>query len=277
MSDERSNSLTTGQAAKLCSVTPDTMLKWIKKGRLSAVRTAGGHYRIERRHLEPLISGSRGVEGASRPLSECDPQRLRCWEYLSDGGVVREDCQQCVVYRVRAARCFMMAGLEADVGHARRFCQTSCDECVYYRRVKGLATHVLVITSDDDLLDRLAGEEDDSIAVRFARNGYEAATIIQDFRPAFAAIDVERIPVEDATLLDSLAADARVPGLKILLVVPSGMRDRKRRLPQSDAVVGVLEKPFDKRKMAEAINRLLVDSSGVENSRLLAMTGKEER
>ena len=48
--------LTTGQAARLCSVTPDTVLKWIKKGRLRGVRTAGGHYRIERRLLDPLIA-----------------------------------------------------------------------------------------------------------------------------------------------------------------------------------------------------------------------------
>ena len=31
--------LTTGQAAELCSVTPDTVLKWIRSGRLAAART----------------------------------------------------------------------------------------------------------------------------------------------------------------------------------------------------------------------------------------------
>ena len=49
MPEDKSNLLTTGQAAKLCSVTPDTILKWLKRGRLNGVRTAGGHYRIERR------------------------------------------------------------------------------------------------------------------------------------------------------------------------------------------------------------------------------------
>ena len=44
----------TGQAAKLCAVTPDTVLKWIKRGRLRARRTPGGHYRISREDLDEL-------------------------------------------------------------------------------------------------------------------------------------------------------------------------------------------------------------------------------
>jgi excisionase family DNA binding protein len=38
--------LTTFEAAKLISVTPDSILKWIKSGKLAAFRTPGGHYRI---------------------------------------------------------------------------------------------------------------------------------------------------------------------------------------------------------------------------------------
>jgi len=34
--------VSTGQAAKLCSVTPDTILKWIKNNKIEAVQTAGG-------------------------------------------------------------------------------------------------------------------------------------------------------------------------------------------------------------------------------------------
>jgi excisionase family DNA binding protein len=41
MSSDQRNLLSTGRAAELCSVTPDTILKWIKRGRLSGVRTAG--------------------------------------------------------------------------------------------------------------------------------------------------------------------------------------------------------------------------------------------
>jgi len=260
------NLLTTGQAAKLCSVTPDTILKWIKKGRLNGVRTAGGHYRIERRHLEPLALASNRAEIAPHHIPDYHPKNLRCWEYLSDGGAIRDDCQQCVVYRVRAARCFLMAALEPDVGHARRFCQTTCDDCVYYRRMNGLAVNVLVITSDDKLMDRLSTEQDESVALCFARNAYEASAIIHDFRPAFAVIDPGSVPDTDTELLGSLATDPRVPGLRIILVAASGRKGRRRPTPKSDLVVSVLEKPFGTSRIAAVINSLPVGSLSLEDA-----------
>jgi hypothetical protein len=88
---------------------------------------------------------------------------------------------------------------------------------------------------------------------------------------------MERIPGGDTELLDSLAADPRVPGLKIILVTPSGARGRKRRHPKNDLVVGVLEKPFGNREMAEAIESFLADSLSIEGGNLLATRGKEEQ
>ena len=112
MAQRSSNLLSTGQAAKLCSVTPDTVLKWIKRGRLEAVRTAGGHYRIDVMELDPfMVPPTRdeaqvpAVTAAVEP-AETSPN-TRCWEYLSTEGKVRDDCRQCVVYRVRATRCFL--------------------------------------------------------------------------------------------------------------------------------------------------------------------------
>ena len=263
MPTEGSNLLTTGQAAKFCSVTPDTILKWIKKGRLSGVRTAGGHYRIQPQDLQPLVASSR----PDAQLAQCDPQKLRCWEYLGDRGAVKEDCRQCVVYRVRASRCFLMAGMEPEVGHSRLFCQSSCEDCVYYRRVNGLATNVLLITSDDELIERLATEGDESIALRLARNAYEASAIIHDFRPGFAVIDVEHLRAGRSELVDSLAGDPRVPGLRIILVAPPGTRGQRRR-QKDDLIVGVLEKPLGIRQIAAVINGFPVDSPTLESTQL---------
>jgi excisionase family DNA binding protein len=39
-------SLTTGQAARYCYVSQATIINWIKKGKLKAYATPGGHYRI---------------------------------------------------------------------------------------------------------------------------------------------------------------------------------------------------------------------------------------
>jgi len=249
----KSEFLTTGEAAKFCSVTPDTVLKWIKKGRLNAVRTAGGHYRIQRRNIEPLVAPSHPAESHLQQPPASHAHCPGCWEYLGECGAVRDNCRDCVVYQVRAARCFKMAGMEVDIGHVRQFCRGDCEDCVYYRRVNGLAANVLVITSDDELVDRLVGEEDKSIRLRFARNPYEASAAICDFRPAFAAIDMECVQTGGQTLVDSLAADPRIPGLRVILVTPSRHR---RRLPKSDLVLGVLEKPFGTGRLAATINSL---------------------
>lgn len=277
MPEEEPALLTTGQAARLCSVTPDTVLKWIKKGRLRGVRTAGGHYRIQRRDIEPLVVSQHSAEHAAGRLSECGRQSLRCWEYLSDRGAVRDNCQECVVYRVRAARCFLMADLAPEVGHARQFCQISCEECVYYRRTKGLATNVLVLTSDEEFIRHLAGEQSEGITLRFAKNAYEASAVIHDFRPGFAVIDAENVPAETAGLLDSLAGDARVPGVRILVAASTGMMARKQRYPENDLVVGVLEKPFGSRRIAAAIGRFLVDFLLPEEGRTQAAAREEQR
>ena len=255
MAQREPSVLTTGQAAKLCDVTPDTVLKWIKKGQLRAARTAGGHYRVDLRDLQPYIPpGRRDNSSAEKP--SCALQRLHCWEYLSDGGVVRDECKKCVVYRVRAAQCFQMADLGTEVGHARRFCQSSCEDCEYYRRVRGLPTNVLVITPDESLLERLSAEaeENESIVLRFARNAYEASAIIQQFQAAFVVVDEELLTPGNAGLLDSLAGDPRLPAVKIVLGVQHGTVGTQGHETDKDVVFSLIEKPFGPRRIAAAIN-----------------------
>jgi excisionase family DNA binding protein len=270
--DNEPRLLTTGKAAKLCSVKPDTILKWIKKGRLEAVRTAGGHYRIQVQDIEPLIHGRRFGDLTGPPPPECHPQPLRCWEYLSPRGETREECEKCVVYRLRAAWCFQVAGLGQDIGHAKHFCRTSCDDCVYYRRVSGLATNVLVITSDQELVYRLAGDQTKSLSFRFARNTYEASAEIHSFRPGFVVLDRELTEVSETELAAHLARDQRVPGLRIILAVRPGKAGRRLNGPSGDIVVGVVEKPFSTRHIAAVIDSLPVEALSEPQG-----TGKEER
>jgi excisionase family DNA binding protein len=242
--------LTTSEVARLCSVKADTVLKWIKKGRLEAVRTAGGHHRIDPRKIECL------TEAGLPP--DCIPQPLRCWEYLSDSGELREACRKCVVYQVRAAWCFQVLGLEHDVGHSKQFCTTSCSECVYYRRVRGFRTNVLIITSDENLVRCLAEQTNESVAISFARNPYEASALINTFRPAFVVVD-EELAAGRAGLLDSLASDARVPGLKVILAIRS-LRTARSNQPGMQRIAGVIVKPFTLERIAAVIHRLPVES-----------------
>jgi DNA-binding NtrC family response regulator len=170
-----------------------------------------------------------------------------------------------------------MAGLGPEIGHSRQFCQSSCQACVYYRRVKGLATNVLVITSDEAVIERLAKEENGSVAVRFARNSYDASAIIQDFRPAFAVIDEELLATSETKLLDSLASDHRVPGLRMILAAAPGARGRRRGGEKNNLIVNVVEKPLSLREIVDVIDRFPVDSLPSADSRLESGVGKEER
>jgi excisionase family DNA binding protein len=269
MSSERSDLLTTGQAAKLCAVTPDTVLKWIKKGRLKASRTAGGHYRVALPDLRPFLAGfGQGEEPEHRrqptaPVSshdgtEATAEEVSCWEYLAVNGNVQEECKQCVVYRVRATRCFLMAGLEGDVGHSRQYCQGSCEDCVYYQRLQGGSASVLFITADQSLEGQIEGFQGGEVSLRFARNGYEASTVIQDFRPEILIIDLEGLPDLGFGLLDSIAADPRLPHARVILVVPPGTIERVLQRPRHRLVVSVLEKPQVCGHIADIVNGSLV-------------------
>ena len=59
--------------------------------------------------------------------------------------------------------------------------------------------------------------ESEQVAQRFAHGPYEASALSHDFRPAFVAIDVDLLFDGEASLMDSLAADARIPGLRVIL------------------------------------------------------------
>ena len=52
--------VSTGQAARYCFVTSDTIVNWIKAGHLAAQRTAGGQYRILIADLRSFMQ-SRGM------------------------------------------------------------------------------------------------------------------------------------------------------------------------------------------------------------------------
>ena len=278
MAAEKAGLLTTGQAAKLCAVTPDTVLKWIKKGRLAATRTAGGHFRVALPDLEPFMAGfgqkpghqlssPQPSHGSSQDGTKEEHDEVPCWEFLSDNGEVREACRQCVVYRVRATRCFLMAGLDTDVGHAHQFCEGSCQDCVYFRRIQGMSTQVLFISSDEELVNRIDLFGDESVTLRFARNGYEASALVQDFRPEVAIIDMEGLPDQGFGLLDSIAADARIPHIRVILVIPADSMGRLLQRPRHRLVVSMLEKPQVCERIEEVVRGSLVELASSAESR----------
>jgi len=127
ISPEPSEYVTTGQAADICSVTADAVLKWIRAARLPATRTPGGHYRIHRRALMDFLaerpSGGRAVQ--------------YCWQFVGTDGDIQPTCRGCLVYRTRARLCYEMASALRGEGRAKFFCHTPCEECEFFRLASG--------------------------------------------------------------------------------------------------------------------------------------------
>jgi excisionase family DNA binding protein len=263
MSPSESRFLTTSEAAVLCSVQPDTVLKWVKKGRLRAVKTAGGHNRIQYRDLEAFLRTRRGGFG-TQSTDQVVARPVRCWEFFGNQGILREGCKRCPVYRVRASFCFEMRGM-GDVDYPKLFCQNSCEDCAYYQRVKGLKIHVLVITQDRDLTELLAGEESSNLSLRVVHNVYEASAAIHDFRPAFAVVDHDLFRDSCQELTGLLTSDPRVPGLRVVLAVSAARRGRRKNL--DTGAVAVLVKPFGLDLLTDVVQGQPVESAVDESSR----------
>lgn len=125
------NYITTGEAAAIFDVDPDTVLRWIKSGEIPAIRTPGGHYRINRNvFLTKMIKEKNETQ---IPLSYC-------WEYNSESGIMREACKECIVYKSRASRCYELSNLPTPIGHAKLFCSESCKDCQYFKSILQPAT-----------------------------------------------------------------------------------------------------------------------------------------
>src|SRR3989339_884861 len=151
--------LTTTQAANLLEVSPDTVLKWVKNGRLRARRTLGGHHRIALAELEALLKQreSNTREASPPPLLYTEKRFRYCWDFLGeekDGH--REQCRECIVYRSRSKRCYELKNLPDGFGHRKVFCTGDCTSCSYYHIAYGRGLTVIVISEDEELRTQLA-------------------------------------------------------------------------------------------------------------------------
>ena len=125
------NYITTGEAAAIFDVDPDTVLRWIKSGDIPAIRTPGGHYRINRNvFLTKMIKDT--------PINENKATQSLlpyCWEYNSQAGIVRHECKDCIVYKSRTSRCYELSSLPVPIGHSKLFCSESRKDCQYFKTI----------------------------------------------------------------------------------------------------------------------------------------------
>ena len=217
------NYLSTGQASKSLSVTPDTILKWIKQGRISALRTPGGHYRISREDINALLNQKEQTTFAT-PLSTSEKSLLYCWEFFAGESEVKQGCLDCLVYRSQALKCFEMNHLSKDVGFKGLSNSSSCRKCSYFRYQLGRPFNVLVITDNDSCRESLLRDsrgKGERIDLQFANCEYEYSLLIDRFRPDFVVLDCAMLEDKCRELCHHLANDPRIQGSTIILATPA--------------------------------------------------------
>lgn len=121
--------LTTGQAARYCLVSTDTMANWIKAKELPAQRTVGGQFRILVADLRRFMVQRQMSTALLDGELNCRPY---CWECRQGGG---EDaggpdapCRECPVYRTKALNCFELRAMISE----RSWAHASCRNCAYF-------------------------------------------------------------------------------------------------------------------------------------------------
>lgn len=239
--------LTTGQVAKLCSVTPDTVLKWIRAGRLPARRTPGGHHRVPKSAIEFVLADGKTY------TAQRDHHRMiqYCWEFNSQDGKITSDCRRCIVYRSRTRRCYEISKLPVEAGHARRFCQNSCEECDYYQVVQNQAPNVLVVTDQGEVRESLQAESERvEYNLRITDCEYRCSMEIEEFRPDYVVIDCSLGSNRSRDFARLLHEDARIPFVKVILV------GNGRKLPDKcdKLVFALVERRFTGKTLSELIS-----------------------
>ncbi len=135
---QEAEALSTGQAARFCYVTAETILNWIHGGSLRAQRTAGGQFRI----LLPDLRHFMAEKGMDTRLLEAEKDiRPYCWEFHCHmsgryGSPSLEVCEDCLVHRSGTLNCWQLHGLlpvtKRRVDH--------CERCDYFSRYGRMAS-----------------------------------------------------------------------------------------------------------------------------------------
>lgn len=200
--------LTTGQAARFLSVKPDTVLKWIRAGKLPAARTAGGHNRIAAADIERMLAPGQ----AGRPP-------LYCWEFFHAGEKPLPRCLTCPAYRFRASRCFEVRRSGLAMPDDFDGCPPSCESCAFFAVASPQRRRLLLVTADPGFRAQVERLAQAAFEMRCAGSPYEAASMIEDFRPAVVLVDTAGLPRSVwKPLLRELLRDPRLSAARVALL-----------------------------------------------------------
>ncbi|MBL6974390.1 MAG: excisionase family DNA-binding protein [Deltaproteobacteria bacterium] len=126
--------MSSGQAARYCLVSPDTIVNWIAGGKIPAQRTVGGQFRIRLKDLRVFML-AHGMR-TDQLDSDMGFQPV-CWEFWASlpdrvGHRGGPTCGDCPVYRSRATVCREIRPLLPG-GTVRA---PSCQDCLFFSSLR---------------------------------------------------------------------------------------------------------------------------------------------
>jgi excisionase family DNA binding protein len=240
---------TTTQAARLLSVSPDTVLKWVRAGKIDSYRTPGGHCRIPAGAIASLLpGGSTGAAMDGEPL----PREISryCWDYYAGPDGVRQQCRECVAFRSQARRCYEMRDIPEEFGHLRLFCTSSCEDCEFFKLTFDQVLSVLVVSRNQAWIDDLRAQVPASgLRLECATSEYACGALIERFRPDFVVIDTSFGRARMRAMCRILRNDERIPFVRIVVAARQARWDEDCKRD----VFGWIQKPFSIAQLVEFV------------------------
>lgn len=230
--------VTTAELARMLSVSPDTVLKWVRAGKIPCYKTPGGHARIPSEVAASLLPRAGRDEADDAPAAL--PVFRHCWEYYGEHGCLRDECRDCVAYRSRARRCYEMRAIPEEFGHLKLHCSTTCEECEYYRHTRDSLPGVLIVTRDRPHLGSVEAAGTIGLRLGIAGDEYECALEVGRLRPDWVVLDASLGRERLRRVCEHVARDERIPLARVVVA----SRTAAWAADCEQSVFGWIRKPF---------------------------------
>ncbi|MEZ5359765.1 MAG: helix-turn-helix domain-containing protein [Candidatus Zixiibacteriota bacterium] len=242
--------MTTSEAARILSVSSDTVLKWVRAGKIEAYRTPGGHARIPINAVNELLADRSKMARRASGITQLSSFRY-CWEFNSSSDGIDPSCVSCLAYRSRALRCYELREKDGSGTPIHHYCRERCQDCEYYRIVSTVNKSVLIVSPGRKWIDEIVKYAKESgIFVEGATSEYECAVRINAMRPDFVVIDCGFGSARTRRFYRHISEDNRLPMTRIILA----SRTARSREYCDEEIFGWISKPFSFEQLRSMIH-----------------------
>ena len=161
----KKDNLTTTELARLCGVSRFTILNWINRGKIRAVRTVGGHCRIPASEAISFLEAFHLDAFHNQKKSTLPNSLGHCWEYPQKTSC-DNDCRECLIYGREIDYCFVVV---RQFGKEVICCKGNCLSCAYFEEFFGFDERRPELTETHPERTEGATEEKRSVLRNFVR------------------------------------------------------------------------------------------------------------